>query len=288
MSAATVTWVHPSEGFAAEQLCGALGAEIRGIDLSRPLDDAARGFIRDAFARHLVLVFRGQTLSAQQQIDFTRLFGPVERHPLYRSAVIDTHPEILVLEHRRGEWVNGRNDIWHADMTFTGTPPLGTVLYCRDIEEGRGDTMFCNMHLAFDSLSPGMQRLLTPLFAEHSAELLVRRNNARPENVPIPQTPPPVSHPVVATHPETGRKSLYVNPVFTRRFCGMTDAESRPLLDMLYAAALRPEHIYRHRWRVDDVVIWDNRVTMHYAVIDYGPDMHRLMLRTTATGGAIV
>lgn len=132
--------------------------------------------------------------------------------------------------------------------------------------------------------SPGLKRALDGLKAEHSAALLRERNNKRSYNVPIGDIAPPVIHPVIRTHPDTGRKALFVNPSFVTNFVGMTREESLPLLNYLYEVAAQPERIYRHRWHVGDVVMWDQRCTMHYVVIDYGPDMHRLMHRTTASG----
>ncbi|MBM3572347.1 MAG: hypothetical protein FJX52_08310 [Alphaproteobacteria bacterium] len=266
------------------RLCGALGAEIGGVDLSRPLDPAVQAEIRRAFLDHHIIAFRGQDLTPAQQIAFTAIFGPVEQHPLYRSTQIDGHPEILVLEHKAGQFFNGRNDIWHADITFAEQPPLGGVLHCRAIEEGFGDTMFANQCLAYDKLSPGLRALLDPMGAEHSARVLIERNNAANYNVPVTEMPAPVVHPVVRTLTETGRKTLFVNPTYTERFADMTAAESRPLLDYLYAWGTRSEFVYRHRWRFGDVVMFDNRCCWHYVVIDYGPDMYRRMHRTTARG----
>ena len=265
-------------------LGGALGAKIGGVDLSRPIDEATGGAIRGALNEHFVLVFRDQDLSPAQQIAFTRLFGPVEPHPHYRTGQIEGHPEVLVLEHKDGKFYNGRNDIWHADVTFAERPPLGGVLHCRAVEEGYGDTLFANVVLAYERLSPGLRRLLDGLKAEHSARILLTRNNRDSYNVPIAEVAPPVAHPVVRTNPDTGRKGLFVNPTYAERFVGMTDEESRPLLDYLFRFATRPEFVYRHRWRVGDVVMFDNRSVWHYVSVNYPPGMHRRMHRTTATG----
>lgn len=278
--AAGSTYRHMS----VHRLCGALGAEIGGIDLAEPIAPEAEAEIRRAFAENLVIVFRDQDLAPDRQIAFTRIFGPCEQHPLYRTAQIPEFPEILVLEHKAGQFFNGRNDIWHADITFAETPPLGSVLHCRAIEEGHGDTMFANQCLAYDTLSPGMKAMLDGRMAEHSSRVLIERNNAAAYNVPVAEMPPPVIHPVVRTHPVTGRRTLFVNPTYTERFEHMTAAESKPILDYLYAWGTRSEVIYRHRWRVGDVVMFDNRCCWHYVVVDYGPDMHRLMHRTTARG----
>ena len=262
---------------------GALGAVIEGLDISK-LNSAQVAAIRPLLDEYSVLVFPDQKLTPEEQIAFTAHFGPVEQHPLYRSAILDGYPEILVLEHKNHEWVNGRNDVWHSDVTFSEEPPLGSVLYCRAITEGLGDTLFCSMRRAYDALSPGMQQMLRQLSAEHSSARMVVRNNSESYNVPIDEVPPPVNHPVVRTNRTTGKQNLFVNPIYTIRFAGMTEKESDPLLNYLYEQATRPDNIYRHRWKVNDVVMFDNRCAMHYVVLDYGPEMHRLMHRTTAAG----
>ena len=263
---------------------GALGAEISGVDLGKPIPDTIRAEIYQAFLDHLLVLFRDQDLQARQQIDFTRLFGEVVRHPLYRSVPIEGFPEVLVLEHKAGQFFNGRNDIWHSDLTFEQAPALGSVLHCRACWEGFGDTQFANQYLAYESLSEQMRSLLAGLSAEHSASLLAERNNREENNVTIDEVPQPVCHPVVRTHPETGRKALFVNEAFTRGIIGMARDESDALLAMLYQHAVSPRFTYRHRWRVGDVVMFDNRCLMHYVVVDYPPQMHRRMHRTTAGG----
>lgn len=266
------------------RMSGAAGAEIGGVDLSRPLDRATVAEICQAFHEHCVIVFRDQDLAPDRQIAFTEIFGPVHQHPLLRNEGIDGYPEILVLEHKAGQFVNGRNDAWHSDITFSETPPLGSVLHCRACWEGFADTMFANQYAAYEALSEPMKRFLDGLSAEHSSERLRQRNNAQPENVPITEIPDPVVHPVIRTHPETGRKSLYVNWVFTARIRELADEESANLLAFLYEHAVQPAFVYRHRWRVGDVSMFDNRCLMHCVVQDHPHDMHRLMHRTTASG----
>lgn len=265
-------------------LCGALGAEIAGLDLSQPLSDEVFAEIEAAFHAHVVLVFPDQHWTPAQQIAFTARFGPVEEHPLRSRPGLPEHPEVLVLVNKPGTR-GPRNDIWHSDISFSETPPLGSVLYGLQVPEGYGDTMFCNMIAAYRNLSPKLQEVLRPLRALHSAAGLAARNNAGDSNAnAIAQVPDPVSHPVVRTHPGSAKLALYVNPWFTQCFEGMTVAESRPLLDFLAAEATRPENVYRHRWRQRDVVMWDNRAAMHYAVRDYDEDRIRIMHRTTALG----
>jgi alpha-ketoglutarate-dependent taurine dioxygenase len=275
--------VATAGGIEVIPVAGSMGAEVRGVDLA-DVSDEAFGIVKRAFLEHKALVFPNQTFTSAQQIAWTARFGKVERHPLYRSKVMPGHPEILVLEHKKGEWFNGRNDVWHTDITFGERPPLGSMLYCRAIQSGFGDTMFSDMEKAYEALSEGMRRLLDTLTAVHDSSNLIHRNNTQDNNAAIGEMPPAVTHPVVRTHPETGRKCLFVNSGFTRHFTGMTAEESRPLLEFLFAHAVQPAFVYRHRWHIDDAVMWDNRCTMHYAVPDYGPDMYRLMHRTTANG----
>lgn len=266
------------------KLCGAAGAEIGGVDLSKPLDADTTAEIRRAFLDHCVIAFRGQDLSPERQIAFTQIFGKVEQHPLYRSNLIEGFPEILVLEHKAGQYINGKNDTWHSDITFSETPPLGSVLHCRAAWEGFADTMFANQYLAYEALSAPLKHLFDGMKAEYDAEILLRLNNKHAYNKRIEDIPPPVSHPVIRTHPETGRKAIFVNSAYTKRLLGVTEDESRHLLDYLYAHAVRPDFVYRHRWRVGDVVMFDNRCLQHYVVPDHPHDMHRLMHRTTAAG----
>lgn len=261
-----------------------LAAEIAGIDLRQPLDESLLGEVRRAFADHLVLVFRGQDLTPGQQVAFTRYFGPVEPHPLGSRRTADGHSEVLVFENKPGT-PGARNDFWHSDISFAEQPPASSLLHARRVTEGYGDTMFSNMYAAYEELSGGLKRILEGLRAVHTSAPLVRRNNEnRSDGHPIAEIPAPVEHPVIRTHPVTGRMALYVNPYFTSHFAGMTADESRPILEYLYAEATRHENLYRHQWRQGDVVMWDNRATMHYAIYDYDDGMPRLMHRTTAGG----
>ncbi len=266
------------------RLCGALGAEVRGVDLAR-LDEAASLAIRDAFHEHLVLVFPDQDLTAGAQVAFTELFGPVEPHPLRTRRTVDGFPTVLILENCKGR-PGARNDYWHSDISHAERPPAVSVLHALEVPDKRGDTMFCNMYRAYEALSTGLREALRDLRALHSGMATYARglahNDARA--IDLAEVKPPRAHPVVRIHPVTGRAALFVNPHFTIRFEDMTEDESRPLLEVLHAVATRPENVYRHRWRAGDVVMWDNRCTMHYAVRDYTEDMARLMHRTTSAG----
>jgi taurine dioxygenase len=264
--------------------CLALGAEVSGVDLSKPMDDDHFAEVLQAFHDHLVLVFRDQALTPAAQISFAARFGPVEPHPLQARRSVAGHPGVLQLENRPGQR-GARNDFWHSDISFMRNPPLASILHALEVPAGRGDTMFCNMYAALEAVSPGLRRVLDGLTALHSGKALAARNNdGASDGLPITEVPPSEEHPVVRTHPGTGRKALYINPYFVERLTDMTVAESRPLIDHLTQVAIRPENVFRHRWRKGDVVMWDNRCTMHYAVLDYGENEVRLMQRTTAGG----
>lgn len=265
-------------------LNGALGAQVDNVDLSRPLSQDVAAAIKTAFADYQVLLFREQNLDAAAQVSFTERFGKVEPHPLRTRRTVDGYPGVLVLENQPGK-PGARNDYWHSDISHSERPPLGSVLHARIVPKGKGDTMFCNMYRAWNELSEGMRRMLDGMRAWHSGAATQRRNNLEVnDGNKISSLPQPRLHPVARTHPDTGRKALFVNPHFVTHFEDMTELESKPLLDFLTAQATRPENFYRHGWQEGDVLMWDNRVTMHYAVRDYGPDDRRLMYRTTAAG----
>lgn len=255
----------------------ALGAEIRGLDLSQPLDDAVFAEVLQAFHDNLVLVFPDQNLSPSQQIAFTNRFGYCGPNPDLTRKTLDTFPEVRTLVNRPGD-PGPANDFWHSDVTYFEEPILGSVLHALEVPDPGGDTCFCNMYNGYEQLSPGLRRMLDGLRAVHSA-----RANFLNSGRPLEEMPPPVEHPVIRTHPATGRKSLYVEWHFTEHFAGMTREESKPIIDHVVARAVEPENVYRHRWSVGDVVIWDNRCTLHRSVYDYG-DRPRVIHRTTAAG----
>ncbi len=261
-------------------LSGALGVEIRGVDLSQPLDKAHFDEIRSLYNQNVVILFREQKLEPADLVRFIEGFGAAEPHPLGSRRGLDGLPQVMVLENAKGK-LGPRNDIWHSDISYGEVPPLGSALYARTVTEGRADTMFCNMYAAYDELSPGLKKTLDGLRAVHTAEPLVREV---PSRLSVKVAPPGVEHPVVRTHPESGRKALYVNPWYTTHFVGWTAEESRPLLEYLAAIATRHENIYRHHWRVDDFLMWDNRSAMHYGVRDYDDSMPRFLWRVTAAG----
>jgi alpha-ketoglutarate-dependent taurine dioxygenase len=269
-----------------EPIAGACGAEIHGVDVSAPLDDATIRDIRQALLDHCVLFFRDQELDVAQQKIFARRFGDIFIHPNYNGVVPD--PEILEVRREPGdERIVGEH--WHSDTTMMQVPPMGAILYALEVPPAGGDTIFANQYAAYDALSDGMKRLLSGLRAVHSDRLVagpaagmnakrstkVREDDAWRETTAV--------HPVVRTHPETGRKLLFVNASYTVGFEGMTEAESRPLLGYLLEHGHRPEFTCRFRWRAGSIAFWDNRCTKHIAVHDAGP--HRRLMRRVQLAG---
>ena len=257
-----------------------IGAEIRGLDLSKPLGDPVVAEVRAALGRHLVLFFPDQDLSPEQQADFARQFGTVTpAHPVIPS--IEGHPEVLPIDGRedRASW-------WHTDVTFLSTPPLGSILHMRELPDVGGDTMWISMQAAYDALSEPIRKLCDQLIAWHHDPWFAADVDAKGGyewDGKWHEKLYPTSHPVVRTHPETGRNGLFVNPQFTRFVEGFSKSESESFLDLLYRHCQRPEFSCRFRWRVGAVAFWDNRATMHYALDDYG-DAIRVAHRVTLQG----
>ncbi|ANY20377.1 Alpha-ketoglutarate-dependent taurine dioxygenase [Tsuneonella dongtanensis] len=256
----------------------AIGAEILDIDLAAP-DIAERvPEIRAALLEYGVIFFRDQHLTAQQHIAFARHFGELEIHPATPKDQPD--PEILRIAH--GPDSKGRENNWHSDVTWREMPSLGSILRAIEVPEVGGDTLFANMHLAFERLSPEMKRFCTGLTAVHDiARVFAKRLKKSPEE--LHEQYPPMRHPVVRTHPETGKPAIYVNVGFTSHIQGLSENESRWLLDHLFATAADPEIQCRFRWRPGSVAFWDNRVCQHLAASDYFP-ARRVMERVTIAG----
>lgn len=260
------------------------GAEIRGIDLGR-LDDGQVTAIREALVEHKVLFVRGQDLDDAAQIGFARRLGDVTTgHPVHDSG--DVAPEVYAVDSQD----NGFADVWHTDVTFVRRPPAISVLRAVVLPPHGGDTSWADSQLAYESLSPGLRTWVDSLTAAHDgtrefgyylAQRRKGRGNLWEGEVFTDLTP--VEHPVVRVHPESGRRGLFVNPGFTSHIVGVSEYESRGVLDILYAHLTKPEHTVRHRWQPGDVALWDNRSTAHYANRDYG-DRHRVMHRVTLRG----
>lgn len=270
------------------KLAYALGAEIAGIDLRRPVDAAAIAHIRSAWLEHHVLVFRDQDITPQQHVAFSRCFGELERHANRYNRHPD-YPELFLVTNRTidGKPSDTRNvgRQWHSDGAYSLRPPTGSLLHSQELPGVGGDTLFANMNLAYQSLSPKLRQLLDGLWAVNDRAAVKNNANIDPQRMAERlKVNPPVAHPVVRVHPETGRKSLYVSETVTTQFVGMKPEESRPLLEFLFAHSVRAEFVYRHRWRVHDLVMWDNRCTMHLAPPDYDTSKPRHMQRTTLLG----
>jgi taurine dioxygenase len=258
----------------------ALGADVSGVDLSVPLDDDTVRTLRTALCRHLVLFFHDQDLAPEEQAAFARQFGEVTpAHPVLPS--IPEHPQVLSIDGRvdRASW-------WHTDVTFLATPPLGSILHMREAPEVGGDTMWISMQAAYNGLAPALRDVCDRLVAWHHDPWFAADVDAQGGyewDGGHHDKLYPTSHPVVRTHPETGRNGLFVNPQFTSFVEGFSKLESESFLDLLYRHCVKPEFSCRHRWSVGDVAFWDNRATMHYALDDYG-DATRVGHRVTLRG----
>jgi taurine dioxygenase len=268
-----------------------LGAEVTDFDLSQPLSNRDFQRLHRAHLDHHVLVFRDLRITPKQQIDFSRRFGRLEIHVLHQF-LLPGHPEILIVSNIK---MNGQpiglgdaGHFWHSDLSYKERPSLGSLLHAQELPQDGGDTLFANMHLAWDTLPAHLRDAVGGLRAEHSYlakyEELRQRSPWRPKlsEEQLAQVKPAV-HPVVRTHPETGRRALFVSEHFTTRIVGLPEVESADLLAQLFAHSVRPEHVYRHRWQTHDMVFWDNRSVMHLA--SGCPDhMRRRLNRTTVEG----
>ena len=270
-----------------------LGAEVLGLDLSRPLADDDFARIHRAHLDHHVLVFRDLRITPQQQVDFSRRFGPLQIHVL-RQFQLRGHPEILVVsnikENGQPIGLGDAGHYWHSDLSYNELPSLGSMLHAQELPSEGGDTLFANQHLAWERLPAALKNTVAGLKAEHHylakyAELQQRnpwRPNLTPEQIAEVK---PVVHPVVRTHPETGRKALFVSEHFTTRIVDVPEDESRALLDELFRLTTLPELVYRHAWQPHDMVFWDNRSVTHLAA--GCPDhLRRRLNRTTIEGDA--
>jgi taurine dioxygenase len=265
-------------------IAGALGAEIHGIDLALELDSGTVAAIRRALLDHLVIFFRDQDLPPNRFLTFARHLGTPVEYPLVKG--IEGYPEIIRVAKLEHETVNF-GGIWHSDTTYLEAPPMGTMLVAREVPPTGGDTLFANMYLAYETLSDGMKRLLEGLKGV-STSLKADATRTREDRIksdPTTQSRQELiaEHPVVRTHPETGRKALYVNVAHTVRFAGMTEAESAPILRYLFEHQVRPEFTCRFAWRVGSLAFWDNRAAQHNPVNDYH-GYRRVMHRITLAG----
>ena len=278
-------------GINVTQLSAAVGAEV-AVDLTRPLRQETAEQINTALAEHCVLLFRNADISPEQHIAFSKHFGLLEAHLLAEFSLPE-HPEIFVVSNvKEGGKLKGAvyaGQFWHSDLSYMKKPSLGSLLLCHEMPAVGGDTMWANMYLAYDTLSEPMKAFIAGLKAVHDYSHAYDTYFAKlPDRPPLTreqrEKTPPVTHPMVRTHPVTGRKALYVNPGFTKGIVGMPEEESQPILDFLHRHSTRPEFTYRHKWRVHDMMFWDNRCSMHYALADYDFSVRRHMHRTTIAG----
>ena len=265
-------------------LASALGAEIFGVDLAEPLDEATVQALRAALLEHVVIFFRDQELAPPQLLALARRFGEVGEYPFVKG--LPECPLVLPVikePHERSNF----GGIWHSDTAYLERPALGTLLYALETPPVGGDTMFASMYLAYEALSDGMQRLLAGLrainVAGKPAVLSTREGMRGRSGTAADVEATSAVHPVVRTHPETGRKSLYVNLAHTLRFESMTEDESAPLLDYLFAHQIQPEFTCRFRWQPGSLAFWDNRASLHYPLNDYHGH-RRVMHRVTLLG----
>jgi taurine dioxygenase len=269
--------------FSLAPLTPTIGAEVGDIDLTKPLDAETAEGLRAALRDWKVLFFRGQDITTEQHLAFARRFGDLEVHPFAPSK--EGYPEVLRINHNRDD--RGQENVWHSDVTWREAPSLGSILRCLECPPVGGDTLFADMYAAYDGLKDEVKAKIEGRAAIHDfahfRRGLRKQGKSEAEIEAFDKAYPTVEHLIVRTHPETGRKALYVNAAFTQSIVGMETAESDALLAHLYAQAAIPEYQCRFHWEVDSIAFWDNRASQHYAVSDYWPAVRR-MERVTIIG----
>lgn len=265
-------------------LTPAIGAEISGVDLSQALDEAVITEIYQAYLEHIVVFFRDQTLNPDDLVRFAKYFGDIGYYPFVEGMA--GHPEVVEVVKKENETINF-GGLWHTDTSYLGRPPMGSVLYALDVPEVGGDTLFSNMYAAYEALSAGMQQMLSGLRVINSAEKAdaaatrVHRMAEKPKEAGGVVTTS--THPLVRTHPDTGRKALYCAAAHSVNIEGMSAAESAPILEYLYQIQQREEFTCRFHWQTGSVAFWDNRCAQHNALNDYH-GYRRVMHRVTLEG----
>ncbi len=269
--------------FDIKPITAVIGAEIYGIDLSQPIGDEAYQEIRRLLVEHKVIFFRDQDIGPQHQKALAALFGPVQSHPSYPT--VEGFPEITIIESTPENPT--KVELWHTDMTFNPHPPLGSILRGIILPEKGGDTAWSSLSAAYEGLSDKMQSFLSGLSAVHDFAFGFKESLAEPggrdQLAQALADNPPVEHPVIRTHPESGEKLIFVNELFTTHIVGMKEKESRSLLEFLYRHCVTLEYTCRFQWRPNSLAFWDNRATLHKPVNDYFP-AHRRMERITIDG----
>lgn len=267
-----------------KRISGALGAEIEGADLSQPLATDTVAAIRKAWLEHLVIFFRGQPLTPARFMAFAETLGTPVEYPMVRG--IEGFPKIIEVKKLENERVNF-GGIWHSDTAYLANPPMASMLLAREVPPAGGDTLFADMYRAWEGLSDGMKAMLRNLKAVNSSAKAdvskTREDRIRTDGRGATAADFVAEHPVARIHPETGRIALYVNAGHTLRFSEMTEEESRPLLDYLFAHQTRPEFTCRFGWQPGSIALWDNRCTQHYPLNDYHGH-RRVMHRITLAG----
>ncbi|MCQ9425349.1 TauD/TfdA family dioxygenase [Pseudomonas sp. LJDD11] len=282
-----------SQSFEVRPLSGNVGAEIVGLDLSRSLNDSDFARVHKAHLDHHLVVFRDQRITPQQQIDFSRRFGVLQIHVL-KQFLLANHPEILIVsnivEDGQPIGLGDAGKFWHSDLSYKELPSLGSMLYAQELPSEGGDTLFADMHKAWETLPEHLRNAVEGRKAVHSYTARYRdghnAENWRPTLTPeqLAQVVE-VAHPVVRTHPENGRKALFVSENFTTHIVGVPEDESRQILAEVYAHSTRPENVYRHQWQDNDMVFWDNRSLIHLAT-GCPAHLRRRLHRTTIQGTA--
>ncbi|BAP42775.1 TauD/TfdA family dioxygenase [Pseudomonas sp. 21LCFQ010] len=282
-----------SQSFEVRPLSGNVGAEIVGLDLSRSLNDSDFARVHKAHLDHHLVVFRDQRITPQQQIDFSRRFGVLQIHVL-KQFLLANHPEILIVsnivEDGQPIGLGDAGKFWHSDLSYKELPSLGSMLYAQELPSEGGDTLFADMHKAWETLPEHLRKAVEGRKAVHSYTARYRdghnAENWRPTLTPeqLAQVVE-VAHPVVRTHPENGRKALFVSENFTTHIVGVPEDESRQILAEVYAHSTRPENVYRHQWQDNDMVFWDNRSLIHLAT-GCPAHLRRRLHRTTIQGTA--
>ena len=268
-------------------LGGALGAEISGIDLNEAISDEQLTEVRQVFGQYAVIFFRNQNLTPENELRFAKRWGEINTNRFFSS--VEGYPQIALVV-KEPDQQNNIGGSWHTDHSYDIAPALGSMLFAHEVPISGGDTVFASMYKAYETLSDGLKSTLSNLRARHSSVHVfgaARAANGNDDTVGRIKNPEAATqeaiHPVVINHPETGRRSLYVNPGFTLGFEGWSDEESKPLLEYLYAHAARPEFTCRFQWKAGSIAFWDNRATWHLAVNDY-QGHRRMMHRITIEG----
>ena len=269
--------------FDVHTIAGALGAELHGVNLCQDLSSETYAEIRRLLVRHQVIFFRDQDISRAQHKALAESFGPVQTHPAYDT--VPGYPEITILESTAEK--PSKIEVWHSDMTFRKHPPLGSVLRSKICPPEGGDTLWSSMTSAYNGLSKSMQGFLSNLEAEHDFSFGFKESLSEPGGrerlAQAVADNPPVSHPVIRIHPESGKKVIFVNALFTTKIIGLSEKESSTILSFLYEHIITPEYTCRFHWEPNSIAIWDNRSTQHKPINDYFP-AHRLLERIAIDG----